>query len=424
MRWTERFASRVMSMEDAVRLVRSGDRVIGGLPEPCAFFEALAARDDLGGIEVFLGAPRNGGVAVATNPGCTLYAGFLTEAVRAANVRVEVTPVHFSGSPAFIRRWRPRVRVVLVAEPTEDGVVYPGSTIANDDELVTGPRPDDAVVIGLVDPNQPRLRGHTYAVDAFDVLVELPADSSEPFYDTRRVSAHLDAFMATIDDLIPDGATMQSGIGGLPEAIMARLGHKRDLGVHTEVLGWGMAHLLGTDAVTNARKTHFPGETIYTIAFPEAVSAVRDSPTARLERAAIVLDPREIARNSQMRCVNAVLEVDLLGQGNAEMIGGVQYSGVGGQLDFLRACTMADDALSILVLESTAANGTISRIVPHLGPNATTSGRYETQVVVTEHGVAWLRDATMRQKAQRLINIAHPDHQPWLTDKAKSAGLI
>jgi acyl-CoA hydrolase len=344
--------------------------------------------------------------------------------VRRANVRVEVMPVHFSGSPAFIRRWRPRVRVVLVAEPTDDGVVHPGATIANDDELVTGPRPDDAVVIGLVDPKQPRLRGHTYAVDDFDVLVELPPDSSEPFYDTRRVSVHLDAFMATIDDLIPDGATMQSGIGGLPEAIMARLGHKRDLGVHTEVLGWGMAHLLGTDAVTNARKTHFPGESIYTIAFPEAVSAVRDNPTARLERAALVLDPREIARNSQMRCVNAVLEVDLFGQGNAEMIGGVQYSGVGGQLDFLRACTMADDALSILVLESTAANGTISRIVPHLGPNATTCGRYETQVVITEHGVAWLRDATMRQKAQRLINIAHPDHQPWLIDQAKSAGLI
>jgi 4-hydroxybutyrate CoA-transferase len=181
---------------------------------------------------------------------------------------------------------------------------------------------------------------------------------------------------------------------------------------------------MGTEAVTNARKAHFAGESIYTIAFPEALGAVIDNPTARLERAAIVLDPREIARNSQMRCVNAVLEVDLFGQGNAEMIGGVQYSGVGGQLDFLRACTMADDALSILVLESTAASGTISRIVPHLGHNATTCGRYETQVVITEHGVAWLRDATMRQKAQRLINIAHPDHRPWLTDQAKSAGLI
>jgi len=413
-----------MSMDDAVGLVRNGDRIMGGLPEPSAFLEALAARQDLTGVEVFVGAPRTGGVAIAGNPGFTLYAGFLTEVMRAARIRVEVTPVHFSGSPAFIRRWRPRVRVVLVAEPTEEGVVHPGATIANDDELVNDERPDDAVVIGIVDANQPRLRGHTYDVDAFDVLVELPPDAPQPFYDTRRVSAHVDAFVANIDDLIPDGATMQSGIGGLPEAIMARLVHKRDLGVHTEVVGWGMAHLLGTDAVTNARKTHFPGESIYTIALPEAIPALRDNPTARLAPATIVLDPREIARNHQMRCVNAVLEVDLFGQGNAEMIGGAQYSGVGGQLDFLRACTMADDALSILVLESTAAKETISRIVPHLAPNATTVGRYETAVVVTEYGVAWLRDASMRQKAQRLINIAHPDHRASLTDGAKSMGLI
>jgi acyl-CoA hydrolase len=122
--------------------------------------------------------------------------------------------------------------------------------------------------------------------------------------------------------------------------------------------------------------------------------------------------------------VNAALQVDLFGQGNAEMIDGAQYSGVGGQLDFLRACTLADDALSILVLDSTAAGGTVSRIVPHLGANATTVGRYETQVVVTEHGVAWLRDATMRQKAERLIAIAHPDHRAWLTDEAEAAGLV
>ncbi len=424
MHWTERFAHQVMSLDQAVGLVRNGDRVMGGLPEPAAFLEALARRDDLADIEVFLGAPRAGAVALAANPGVTLYAGFLTEAVRAAKTRVEVLPVHFSGSPAFIRRWRPRIRVVLVAEPTAEGVVYPGSSIANDDDLVNGPRPEDSVVIGLVDSHQPCLRGHTYPVEAFDVLVPLPADSPQPFYDTRRVSAHLDALMAGVDELIPDGATMQSGVGGLPEAIMARLGHKRELGIHTEVMGAGMAQLLGTGAVTNSRKTHFPGESIYTIAMPEAIPVLAEDPTARLERAALVLDPREVAKNHQMRCVNAVLQVDLFGQGNAEMINGMQYSGVGGQLDFLRACTMADDALSILVLESTAANGTISRIVPHLGRNATTGGRYETQVVITEHGVAWLRDASMRQKAQRLISVAHPEHRAWLAEEAQSTGLL
>jgi hypothetical protein len=112
-----------MSMEDAVRLVRRGDRVIGGLPEPCAFFEALAARDDLGDVEVFLGAPRNGGVAIATNPGCTLYAGFLTEAVRAAKVRVEVTDWCFRVSPKLLPALAAE-RVGAPAEPTDEGVVY------------------------------------------------------------------------------------------------------------------------------------------------------------------------------------------------------------------------------------------------------------------------------------------------------------
>ena len=398
---------------------------MGGLPEPAPFLAALAARSDLSGVEVFLGAPRSGGVAVAANPGITLFAGFLTEAMRSARARAEVLPVHFSGSPGFIRRWQPRVRVVLVAEPTDDGAVHPGSSVANDDELVSGTvRPDDAIVIGVVDPHQPRLRGHTYPVEAFDVLVPLPADTPAPFYDSRKVSAHLDRFVAHIDDLIPDGATMQSGVGGLPEAIMSRLGHKRGLGIHTEVMGAGMADLLRSGAVTNEHKTHWPGESVYTIAMPEAVPVLAENPTARLLSASLVLDPREVAKNHRMRCVNAVLQVDLFGQGNAEMIGGVQYSGVGGQLDFLRACTYADDALSILVLESTAAKGTVSRIVGHLGPNATTGGRYETQVVITEHGVAWLRDASMRQKAERLIAIAHPDHRDRLTAEAKATGLL
>ena len=335
-------------MDEAVGLVRNGDRVMGGMPEPAAFLEALGARRDLSDVSLYLNAPRSGGVAVAANPGITLYAAFLTDALRVAKLPVEVLPVHFSGAPAFFRRWRPRVRVVLVAEPTDDGVVHPGATIANDDELVNGERPDDSVVIGIVDPNQPRLRGHTFRVESFDVLVPLPHDTAPPFYDPRRVSPHLDAFVAAIDDLIPDGSTMQSGVGGLPELIVGRLGHKRDLGVHTEVMGPGMASLLGSGAVTNRLKTLYPGDSIFTIALPETIPILLADPMARLERAEIVLDSREIAKNYQLRCINAVLQVDLLGQGNAEMINGQQFSGVGGQLDFLRACTMADDALSIL----------------------------------------------------------------------------
>lgn len=420
--WTKQFADKVITLDDAVALIRPADRVMVGLPEPAPWLEALAHRRDLTDVELFIPAPRDGAVAVGDTPGIQMLAPFLTDQVRAAKTPIEVLPVYLSGWGPFTERWNPRVRVVLVGEPDGQGVVHPGGTLAADDELVCGTRPPDGVVIGLVDPNQPRMPGFTFKVTDFDALVPLPADTAETIYDARKDPATIDNFVAAIDELIPDKATLQSGIGAIPEAVMTRLTHKRDLGVHTEVLGGGMASLVDSGAVTNRFKGHHAGKTIFTIVLPEAMEQAARHPSSLMLPTRQVLDPREVAKNRLMRCVNSAVQIDLFGQGNAEMIGGVQYSGVGGQLDFLRACTMAEDALSILVLESVTSKG-ISRIVPRLGVNAATATRYDTQVVVTEHGVAWLRDATMRQKAQRLIAIAHPDHRAQLEDEASKMGL-
>jgi 4-hydroxybutyrate CoA-transferase len=424
--WQVRFANRLMSLDEAVALVRSGDRVMGGLPEPAPFLQRLAARDDLRDVELFLGAPRVGGVAVARHPGIRVRAAFVTQAFRQAGVEVDVLPVGFHGWIGYIRRWAPRVRVVLVGEPDEEGRVPPGGSVAADDELVQGTvgRPSDAVVIGLVDRNQPHIRGHAFHVDDFDALVALPDNVEPPRYDERKISPFLETFVAMLDELIPDGATVQAGVGGIPDQAMRHLTFKRDLGIHTEVLGGGLADLWRSGAVTNARKTHYQGRSLFTIALPEAWEQAAASPQSCIERAAAVLDPREIARNRLMRCVNATLQVDLYGQGNAEMIAGVQYSGVGGQVDFHRGCNLGDDALSILTLESTAAGGTVSRIVPHLAPNAVTSTRHDAHVVITEHGIAWLRDCTVAQRAARLIAVAHPDFRAELTEEAERAGLL
>jgi 4-hydroxybutyrate CoA-transferase len=426
MDWTARFADRVRTMDEAVGLVRPGDRVMGGLPEPAAFLQALAARDDLHDVELFASAPRLGGIAAAKNPGIRVYASFVTQAVRKAGATMEVLPVGFFGWVGFVRRWAPRVRAVLVATPLDDGTVYAGNSVAADDELVLGRtgRPDDAVVIGLVDPNQPRIPGFTYRVTDFDVLVPLPADTPPPFYDERKESPHLDAFVGALDELLPDGATLQAGVGGIPDMALRHLTHKRDLGIHTEVLGGGMAELWRQGTVTNRAKVHFPGRSVFTLALPDAWDIAADNPQACIQPAAVALNPREIAANNRLRCINATLQVDLFGQGNAEMIDGVQYSGVGGQVDFHRACNLADDGLSILTLQSTAAGGKVSRIVPTIASNAVTSTRYDAHVVVTEHGVAWLRDATMRQKAERLIAVAHPDFRAELTEVAERMGLL
>jgi 4-hydroxybutyrate CoA-transferase len=160
------------------------------------------------------------------------------------------------------------------------------------------------------------------------------------------------------------------------------------------------------------------------VALPETWDVASTKADACIQPARIALDPRHIGANHRLRCINATLQVDLFGQGNAEMIGGTQYSGVGGQVDFHRACNLAEDGLSILTLESTAAGGTVSRIVPTIAGNAVTSTRYDAHAVVTEHGVAWLRDATMRQKAERLIAVAHPDFRAELTEEAQRMGLL
>ena len=423
--WQQRHAERVRSLDEAVAMVRPEDTVMGGMPEPAAFLERLAERTDLREVELFLAAPRRGGVAVSATPGVQLRAAFLTQALRRAGARVELVPVGFSGWVGMIRRWAPRVRVVVVAEPTAEGVVHPGNSLAVDDELVRGRGGrDETVVIGLVDPNQPRIPGHTFRVEDFDVLVPLPADTPGPIYDQRKRSPHLPVFVDALAELIPDGATVQAGVGGIPDQAMAHLTTKRDLGIHTEVLGPGLAELWRLGVATNAAKTHHPGRTVFTIALPEAARFAQTRPDACIEPAGRALDPREIARNRTMRCVNATLQVDLFGQGNAEMIDGVQYSGVGGQVDFHRASNLADDALSILTLESTAAGGTVSRIVPHLAPNSVTSTRYDAHVVVTEHGVAWLQDASIRQRAERLIAVAHPHFRDQLTEEARRSGLL
>jgi 4-hydroxybutyrate CoA-transferase len=319
----------------------------------------------------------------------------------------------------------PRVAVVQVSTPDADGTVHAGSTVAANDRLIRRDRAPGDVVLGLVNPIVPHINGETYHVDEFDALIPVPVnDKAMPIFDERREPEHLDAFVGALEELIPDGATLQAGIGGIAERALYRLSGKTDLGIHTEVLGAGLTHLVQTGVATGRHKTVFPDEAVFTISLPEAFAAIDRNPQFRIEPARMVLDPALVASNHLMRCINSALEVDLWGQVNAEMIDGEQYSGVGGQLDFLRGCSLSNEALAIHVLPSTAAGGTRSRIVTKIEQNAVTGTRYDTQVIVTEYGIAWLRDATMRQKAERLISIAHPDFRAALTADAEQAGMI
>ena len=244
-----------------------------------------------------------------------------------------------------------------------------------------------------------------------------------PIFDQRTPPSNLDPFVDALDELIPDGATVQSGVGGLTEVALARLTHKEDLGIHTEVMCQGLMELMKSGAATNRLKSVFPDKTIFTIALPETFEFLDNNPNCQIVPAHIALNHKTISENRDMRCVNGALEIDLWGQANSEMIGGVQHSGVGGALDFLRGCQMSDSAMSIHLMPATAQKGAASRIVPQINVNAVTATRYDVDVVVTEFGIARLKDASVRQKAERLIAIAHPEHREQLKDAAQKMGI-
>lgn len=422
--WTHAFADKVITATEAAALVRDGDRVMCSLPEPTAFLYALAERAALRDVTLFMPTPRKGGVAVARHPGIEVHAPFVSQIQRRAGAHAEVVPLRLQDWGPYMRRNPGRIAVVQVAPPLPDGTVRPGSVLAGNGGLVLRDRRDDDVVIGLVNPVVPQVPGDAFHIDDFDHLIDIPLEGAAPVFDERTPPEELDAFVGALDDLIPDGATVQTGVGGLTEVSMSTMTHKRDLGIHTEVMCQGLVDLMRSGAATGARKEQFPGQAVFTISLPETFAYIHENPACRMTHGQVALDPSVIARNPDMRCVNSAIEVDLLGQVNAEMINGEQFSGVGGQLDFLHGCQMAEDALAIHLMPATAGGGTRSRVVPRLGVNSVSATRYDTQVVVTEFGVAWLKDATVRQKAERLIAIAHPDHRAELNDEASRAGLV
>lgn len=422
--WTTAFADKVMSPDRAAEAVNSGDRVMCGLPEPTAFLEAVAQRAGLGNVTIFVPAPRRGGVAVARHPGIEVEAAFFSQVLREAGAEAEIVPLRLQDWAGYARRNPSRVSVVQVATPSPDGTVRPGSAMAGNGGMVHRDRRPGDLVFGLVNPVVPHVPGDTFHVDDFDGLIEIPAHGATPVFDERTPPSSLDPFIGALDELIPDGATLQSGVGGLTEVALSALTHKHDLGIHTEIMCQGLLDLMRSGAANGSKKTIYPDQAIFSIALPETFAFIDGNEDCRITHAEVALDPKVIAQNRTMRCVNGAIEIDLWGQVNAEMINGVQFSGVGGQLDFLHGCQMADDALSIHLMQATASGGTRSRIVPRIDTSAVTATRYDTQVVVTEFGIAWLKDASMRQKAERLIAVAHPDHRAELTENAERNGLM
>ncbi|MCB7063461.1 4-hydroxybutyrate CoA-transferase [Enterocloster citroniae] len=432
MNWKEKYADRICTAAEAVANVRSGEKIIFGdwVSEPPALVDALVNRsNELRGVEIIHGmspgpnayaAPEYAGIFHHTS----LFIGPKTRKAYAQKRIDYIGGTTFSRWPDMFAKnpdLNPHWAFIQVSEPNEDGMCSFGNACCFSEPAA---RTADRI-IAQINPKMPTLGGKKISLDRMDYIV--PAES--PLYTIGR--AEIDAKTQTIADyvaeLVEDGATLQLGIGALPDAIARNLMDKKDLGVHSETLTEAMMELVQAGVINNSRKTLNPGICIGAQAAGSErfYEFIDHHPLFAVYPVDYVNDPYVVGQNYKQTSINSCMEVDLKGQVNSETVGGRQYSGIGGQLDHVRGSQLSEGGKSILALNSTAKNHTISKIVPYFAPgNITTISRYDVQYIVTEYGVADLKYKTERQRAEALIAIAHPKFRDELKAKAAEMGIL
>jgi 4-hydroxybutyrate CoA-transferase len=322
-------------------------------------------------------------------------------------------PCFFSQVPSQLGAYLPAdVAFISVSPPDPDGFCSLGVSVDYSRRAAQVCR----TVIAEVNPTMPRLSGDCLVhVSAIDYLVPvdrpIPEVPPSPPSDAERRTGENAA------ELIDDGATIQIGIGAMPEVVCSRLSDRRDLGVHSEMISDAVMDLVAAGAITNAKKTLHPGKIIATFVMGSRrlYDWLDGNPLVEMHPVSYTNNPAVIAQNRKMVAVNAAMEVDLLGQVCADTLGPYQYSGVGGQVDFVRGARLSEGGKAVIVMTSTARNGEVSRIVPTLKTGAVvTTSRNDVDYVVTEYGVAKLHGKTVRQRMRALIDIAHPEYRAGL----------
>jgi 4-hydroxybutyrate CoA-transferase len=431
MNW-QPYHSKLCSADVAVQTIQSHDRVFmtGNCSVPKELLAALVRRApeivDVEIVQVLTIGP-----AEYVQPGMEEHLRvnslFISANVRQAvnEGRADFTPVMLSQIPRLFRDPNlllPDVAMVHCSPPDEHGFCTFGTEVG-----LTKPAAEAAkIVIAEVNDRMPRALGDsfihvsrlTHIVPVSYPIVEVPQGS--PGELQKQIACH-------IADLIPDGATMQMGIGEIPDAVLLYLRDKRDLGVHTELFSDGVIELIEAGAVTNAAKTIHRGKVIagFALGSQRLYDYMDNNPIFEFHPQDYVNDPFIIAQNAKQVSINSAIEVDLTGQVCADSIGTRFFSGVGGQLDFVYGASRSPGGLPIIALPATARDGTVSRIVPTLKPGAgVVTTRNHVHCVVTEYGVARLFGKTVRQRVHELVNIAAPQFRDELLHFAKEQHWI
>ncbi len=426
MDWLSQYEPKKESAEEALGVLRSGHRIFvtGNASVPQRLMEALNQRalelSDLTLIQVLV-IVKADYVKPELAPHLRVNSLFISPSIReAVNAgRADFTPVFLSEIPRLFKSGRLPIDVALiqVSPPDRYGYCSYGTEVG-----VTKTAAESAkIVIAEVNPHMPRTLGDSFIhVGKIDYVVEV--DYPLPEVQMAMSSPEQEAIANHLAAIIPDGATLQMGIGGIPDAVLRKLHNHKHLGVHTELFSDGVVDLVAAGVITNERKTLHPGKIIagFLMGTQRLYDFVDDNPIVELHPTEYINDPFVIARNDRMVSINSALQVDLTGQVCADSMGTYLYSGVGGQVDFVRGAARSNGGMPIIAMLSTAKDGTISRIVPMLEPGAgVVTTRNDVHFVATEYGVADLFGRTIRERARALVEIAHPRFRAELAEAAE-----
>jgi 4-hydroxybutyrate CoA-transferase len=338
--------------------------------------------------------------------------------------RADYTPIFLSEIEGLFASGDLPIDVCLLQCAPPDHYGYMSLGVAIDASLTAAQCARHVIV--EINDQMPRTHGDTFLhVSRVDAFVETSHPLSE--YPKHEISDVQRAIARHVAPLIPDGATIQTGIGGIPEAVLGLLHDHKDLGIHSEMIPDSAVDLIRAGVITGERKTLHPRKAVagFVLGTKLLFDFIDDNPSFEFHRTAYANDPFVIAQNDRMVALNSAIEVDLTGQVCADSMGHTMYSGIGGQVDFLRGAARSKGGKPIITLPATAKNGTISRIVPRLQPGAgVVTSRGDVHYVITEHGVAYLHGKTLRQRAEALIAIAAPAFRDELEREAVEAKIL
>ena len=422
MDWRAEYQKKSMSLEQVVNMVSPGDHIVTGhaTGEPHQLIiELIRQKDRFLGNKVELAHMVNMYPCEYCNPEYADYfhhnSLFVGAGSRKAvnNGQSDYTPMFFHHIPHAIRDGLLPVDVAMiqVSQPDENGNMSFGVSVDYTLQATKSAR----IVLAEVNKQMPRTSGSQINISEIDALVEV--DVPLPELAMLKIGPVEEKIGGYVASLIPDGSNLHLGIGGIPEATLKFLTDKKNLGIHTEMFSDGVVDLVEKGVVNNKCNNLNPGKLVATflIGSRRLYDFVDNNPDVLMLPVDTTNNPAYAGRVDKLISINSALQVDLNGQVCADTIGEMQYSSVGGQVDFVRAAAISKDGKSIIAFPSTGKGGTISRIVANLSKGAcVTTSRFDVQYIVTEYGIADLRGKSVRARKEVLINIAHPDFREQL----------